>query len=169
MMPDQLKNRWIMISFIWIPVFFLTYWNMGKMESIRKIREESEILLRDGQFWKQNASNIKKVLEKHAALVQKVKSLKLGLFDLENELKTVTQRIGLLEFELNSQPELAQNGFVPIDIFFKGSFNQALKWCDFLENDLPYAQVKKVKITVDPIAKLAQFEISIHYRYILST
>ena len=169
MMTDQLKNRWLIISLIWIPVLILSYWNLDKMESIRKIREQNEILLRDGQFWKQNAGNIKQVLDNHAALVQTVESLKLGLFDLENDLNAVTQRIGLHEYELISQQELAQNGSVPIKIFFKGTFKQALQWYNFLENELPYAQVKRVKVTVDSITKQAQFEISIHYRYILST
>jgi hypothetical protein len=167
-MPDQLKNRWIIISLIWIPVFLLYFWNLGKMQSISKMREENEILLRDGQFWRQNAGHIKQVLEKHAALVQKVESLKLGLLDFQNDLKTVSQRIGLHEYELISQPELAQNGVVPVNIFFKGTFKQVLQWYDFLEKDMPYAQVKKVKAAIDPIAKLARFEISIHYRYTLS-
>jgi hypothetical protein len=168
MISDQFKNRWLIVSLIWIPVFILSYWNLNKMDSIRNIRGHNEVLLRDGQFWKQNAGNIKQVLEKHAALVQTVESIKLGLFDLEIDLKTVTQKIGLHEYELTSQPELAQNGFVPITIFFKGTFKQALQWYKFLENDLPYAHVKRVKVKVDPIAKQAKFDILIHYRYNLS-
>jgi hypothetical protein len=166
-MSDYLKKRWIIVGIVWMATFSLTYWNFYKIESIENAREKKEIYLMDEQFWSNNASTISQILKKRASLIQEVESSKLGVFEFQNNLRSLSLKLGLNAIKLISQPEFDQDGIVPVRISFQSNFKQAMQWIDLLKIDLPYAQIRNVKIIMDKPGKQTKFVVSIHYRYTL--
>ena len=127
-MSDYLKKRWIIVGIVWMATFSLTYWNFYKIESIENAREKKEIYLMDEQFWSNNASTISQILKKRASLIQEVESSKLGVFEFQNNLRSLSLKLGLNAIKLISQPEFDQDGIVPVKISFQSNFKQAMQW-----------------------------------------
>ena len=95
MMRGKFKNRWIMVGLVWVGVLMIDLWNIEKIDQIREIRTQREIFLRDQQFWNNNAKNISQILQRYSSFTQNVESLKLGLLQLENDLKVSALSLGL--------------------------------------------------------------------------
>lgn len=168
-MSDSLNKRWMIVGFIWTAVFSLTYWNLNEIESIEKAREKKEIYLMDEHFWSNNASNISQIMNKRASLIQEVESSKLGIFEFEKNLRGLALKLGLHGIKLISQTQFDQDGIIPVKISFQSNFKQAMKWLDLLKIEYPYGQIRNVKIAMDKPANQTKFEISIYYRYNLSS
>lgn len=168
-MSDSLKTRWLITGFVWALAISLTFWNINKIESFEKAREKQEIYLIDEQFWSNNALNISQIMEKRASLIQEVESSKLGVFEFEKNLRGLALKLGLNTIKLISQTEIDQDGIVPLKISFQSNFKQALQWLDLLKIELPYAQIRDVKIVVNEPVKQTEFVVSIYYRYNLSS
>jgi hypothetical protein len=168
MMRGKYKNRWIMVGLVWAGVLMVDYWNIDQIDQIREIRTQREIFLRDRQFWQNNVNNISQILQRYSSFTQSVESLKLGLLQLENNLKASALSMGLKEVKYNSQTEMAGEGMVPIKLVFTGTFKAAGQWLDRLHKDLPCVYVRNIKVTLDPLAERAKFQVSINYRYTLS-
>ena len=166
---NQSNIRWVILGLVWVPAIILSYVNTSKIETITKIKQNREIWLRDGKFWNQNVKNIKHILKKHAALTTEVESLKLGLFDFEDEMRTVSHQIGLKKFELVNQRVLTRGGSVIVEIKFQSKFNQAVQLFDHFETNLPHIKISIVKINLDPASQQASFEISVNYRFELAS
>jgi len=164
-MTDHLKTRWIFVGFCWMAVVFLTFWNLNKIDSIEKAIEKKEIYLMDEQFWNYNAANISQILKKSASLIQEVESSKLGLFEFESNIRNLALKCGLNAIKLTSQSQFEQNGIIPVNISFQSTFQQATKWFDHFESELPYAQIIDVNIELDEATKQNKFAVSIYYRY----
>ena len=157
-----------MVGLVWAGVLIINIWNIEKIDQIRKIRVQREIFLRDQQFWSNNAKNISQILQRHSAFTQNVESLKLGLLHLENNLKASALSLGLKEVEFISQPEMANEGIMPLKLFFQGTFKDASQWLDMLHKELPCLWIRNIKIALDPLSEQAKFQVSINFRYNLS-
>ena len=168
-MSDRLKTRWGVIGIVWTAALIMTYWNFIKIETIEKAREKKEIYLMDERFWHRNASNISQIMEKRTALIQEVESLKLGVFEFEDNLKNLARKLGLRTVKLVSQAHSDQDGVLPVQISFQSNFSQATQWLDRVKLELPYAQIESIKIVADKPANQAEFVVSIYYRYNLSS
>jgi hypothetical protein len=168
MMRGKFKNRWIMVGLVWAGVLMIDFWNIQQIDQIREIRAQREIFLRDQQFWNNNAKNISQILHRYSSISQRVDSLKLGLLQLENNLKTSALSLGLKEVKYVSQTEMAGEGMVPIKLIFTGTFEAAGQWLDKLQKDLPCVYIRNIKVSLDPLAEQAKFQVSINYRYSLS-
>lgn len=164
-MLNNLKTTWTIIGFFWAATVILTYWNVNKIDSIEKIREKKEIYLRDEQFWNNNVKNISQILKKCESLIQNVESSKLGLFELESNLRSLARKIDLNTFNIITESQFDQKEIIPIRISFQSTFKKAVKWLDLLEEGLPFVRIRNVKIEVDRSFKQAKFEVSINYRY----
>ena len=164
-MTDGLKKRWIWVGCCWTVVFFMTFWNINKIESIEDVREKKEIYLMDEQFWTYNAANISQILKKNASLSQEVESSKLGLFEFESNIRNLAIKSGLSSIAVTSRSQLEQNGIIPVKISFQSTFQNAAKWLDTIELKLPHAHVRDIKIEVDETTKQNKFTVSLYYRY----
>jgi hypothetical protein len=168
MKRGKFKNRWIMVGLVWAGVLMIDLWNIEKIDQIREIRTQREIFLRDQQFWNNNAKNISQILQRYSSFTQNVESLKLGLLQLENDLKAGALSLGLKEVKFISQMEMAGEGRVPIKLVFNGTFKAASQWLDTLQKDFPCVGIQNIKVSLDPLAEQAKFQVSINYRYNLS-
>jgi hypothetical protein len=167
-MRNAFKQRWIMVGLIWAGVISVHLWNSAEIDQIRTIRDQREIYLMDNRFWQDNADHIAQIMQQYASLTQSIDSLKLGLLNLENNLRARALSLGLEKVEFLNQPEMAQEGIMPVRVFFQGSFKDVLQWLDVLHKDFAYVQIRNVKIVLDPSATQAKFQVSMHYRYLLA-
>jgi hypothetical protein len=158
----------MIIGIFWALAFLLTFWNFSKIDSIEKEREKKEIYLMDEQFWSNNAAKISQILRKRASFIQKVESSKLGVFEFEKNLRDLALRLGMNTVKLISQMQSDQEGIVPVKISFQSNFKQAMNWLDRLKIELPYAQIRNIKIVMDKPDQQIEFVISIYYHYKLS-
>jgi hypothetical protein len=168
MMRNKFNNRWLIVGLVWAGVLIINFLNVEKIDQIQKTREQTEILLRDQQFWNHNVKNISQILQRYSLLTQNVESVKLGLLQLENNLKASALSLGLKDVEFISQPEMAGEGIIPLKLFFKGTFKDASQWLDDLQKELPCLWIRNIKIALDPLAEQAKFQVFINYRYNLS-
>jgi hypothetical protein len=168
MKQGKFKSRWIMVGLVWAGVLMIDLWNIEKIDQIREIRTQREIFLRDQQFWNNNAKNISQILQRYSSFTQNVESLKLGLLQLENDLKAGALSLGLKEVKFISQMEMAGEGRVPIKLVFNGTFKATSQWLDTLQKDFPCVGIQNIKVSLDPLAEQAKFQVSINYRYNLS-
>ena len=167
-MQGKFKNRWIMVGLVWAGVLMIDLWNIEKIDQVREVRAQREIFLRDQQFWDNNVKNISQILQQYSSFTQSVESLKLGLLQLENNLMASALSLGLKEVKCITQTEIAGEGKVPIKLDFNGTFKAASQWLDELQKDLPCVYIQNIKVSLDPLAEQAKFQISINYRYTLS-
>ena len=167
-MSDSLKKRWIVIGFVWAAVFGLTLLNINNIDSIEKARKKKEIYLMDEQFWSHNASNISQILKNRASLIQEVESSKLGVLEFEKNLRHLTLNLGLNTIKLITQTNSGNDGIVPVKISFQGNFKQAMTWLELLKIELPYAQIRNIRIMVDKPVIRPEFTVSLNYRYRLA-
>jgi hypothetical protein len=167
-MQDKFKKRWVMVGVIWAAVIIVHLWNIEAIDQIRTSRDQREIYLMDNRFWQDNADQITQIMQQYANLTQSIDSFKLGLLNLENNLKARALGLGLEQVEFINQPETAQEGTMPARLFFQGSFKDALLWLDLLQKDFAYVQIRNIKIVLDPAATQAKFQVSILYRYRLA-
>ena len=164
-MNINLSTRWIIIGFIWSCVLILTYYNITKINVVLNEFEKEEVLRMDDIFWRRNSQNVTKLLRLKESFVLPVDSTKLGLLSVENSLISLASRHDLKEIIVESHPEQSNETGVPIDLYFKGSFNNILPWLESFEKDYPYLIVKHVKITEDPLVNRSVFKISLYFRY----
>jgi hypothetical protein len=157
-----------MVGLVWAVVLVIDLWNIEKIDQIREIRAQREVFLRDQQFWNNNVKNISQILQRYSSFTQSVESLKLGLLQLETNLKASALSLGLKEVKYISQTEVDGEGIVPIKLVFHGTFKAASQWLDKLQKDLPCVYIQNIKVSLDPLAEQAKFQISIKYRYSLS-
>jgi hypothetical protein len=167
-MTDELKNRWIIVGLIWLGALLLTYWNSNKIDLIIRDRGTEEILQQDRKFWKHHSENIANILKKGASACQNVSSAKLGLLSVENQLRSLAGKHGLSSFKMESQPDQGNEFGIPVDLFFKGSFEGTMHWLNAFEKDYPYLSTRRLKITIDERARQAVILLSFYYRYKLS-
>jgi hypothetical protein len=97
-----------------------------------------------------------------------VESSKLGLFEFESNIRNLAIKSGLSSIAVTSRSQLEQEGVIPVKISFLSSFQNAAKWLDTIELNLPHAQLRDVKIEVDETTKQNKFSVSLYYRYIQS-
>jgi hypothetical protein len=168
MMRGKFKNRWIMVGLVWACVLMIHFWNIEKIDQIRELRAQREIFLRDQQFWNNNAKNISQILQQYSSFTQHTESLKLGLLQLENNLKASALGLGLKEVKFISQTETAGEGIVPVKLVFNSTFKDASQWLDKIQKDLPCVWIQNIKVSLEPLAEQAKFQVSINYRYTLS-
>lgn len=167
-MTDNLKNRWIIVGLLWLGALLLTYWNSNKIDLIIRDRETDEILQKDRDFWKNNSENIASILKKGASAYQNVVSAKLGLFSVENQLISLAEKYDLTEVKMDSQPDQGNELGIPVDLFFKGSFEGSLHWLSAFEKNYPYLSTRRLKIEIDQSTRQVKILISFYYRYKLS-
>ena len=158
----------MIIGLAWTGVLLIHFLNIEKMDQIRDQREQGEILMRDQQFWNNNADNISQVLQRYSSFSQKVESLKLGLLRLEDHLRGSALNSGLKGVTFTRQPEIAAEGITPIKLSFIGTFAEAVRWLDMLQKDLPCLRIQDIKISLDPLAEQTTFQVSINYHYTVS-
>ena len=164
-MTDSLKNRWIIVGLIWVGVLILTYWNSDEIDLINHAKENEEILLRDRQFWKDNAENISGILKKGELAFHRVESVKLGLLSVKNQMISLATKNGLTDVKMDGQPDKGDESGIPVELSFKGSFEGAMAWLDVFEQDYPYLKAKSLKIVIDQSNKQTEFDLSFYYRY----
>jgi hypothetical protein len=157
-----------MVGLVWAGVLMIDLWNIEKMDQIREVRAQREIFLRDQQFWNNNVKNISQILHRYSSFTQSVESLKLGLLQLENNLKASALSLGLKEVKFISQAETAGEGIVPIKLVFIGAFKDASQWLDKIQRDLPCVYIQNIKVSLEPLAEQVKFQVSINYRYTIS-
>jgi len=158
-----------MAGLIWAGVIIVHFWNIEEIDQIRTIRDQREILLMDNRFWQDNAEHISQIMQQYSSFTQTIDSLKLGLFNLENNLRARALSLGLERVEFIHQPDMAQEGTMPTRLFFQGTFKDALQYLDVLRRDFAYVQIRNIKIVLDVPATQAKLQVSIHYRYRLAT
>jgi hypothetical protein len=168
MIQDKFKKRWVILSIVWAVALMLTYWNVGKIDAIVRDIKVNEIFRQDKRFWEYNSKNISSILKKKKLLSQPVESLKIGLLSVENELKILAAKYNLSTLKLKSYSNKAARGKVPLEIFFMGTFDAALKWLRDVQNNYTYLPVRKVEISIDRAAGRVQFKVALNYRYELS-
>ena len=164
-MTDNLKNRWIIIGLIWVGVLILTYWNRGEIDLINHAKENKEVLLRDRQFIKDNAENISNMLKKGALAFQRVESVKLGLLSVKTQLLSLATNNGLTDVKMDAHPDKGDDSGIPVELSFKGSFEDAMAWLNIFEHDYPYLKTSRLKILIDQSNKQNEFDLSFYYRY----
>ena len=164
-MTNELKTRWVIVGFCWMAVVLLSAWNLAKIDSIDKAREKKEIYLMDEQFWKYNAANIKQILKRSGSLIQSVESSKIGLFEFERNIRNLASNFGLHSITLASESQSDRYGIIPVKISFRSTLEQAVKWFDHLESEVPYGQIIDVNIELDETTKQNIFTVSVNYRY----
>ena len=164
-MTDNLKNRWIIVGLIWVGVLILTYWNTGEIDLINHAKENKEVLLRDRQFMKDNSENISNMLKKGELAFQSVESVKLGLLSVKTQLLSLATNNGLTDVKMDAHPDKGDDSGIPVELSFKGSFEDAMAWLNILEQDYPYLKTTRLKILIDQSNKQNEFDLSFYYRY----
>jgi hypothetical protein len=169
MMRNKFKNRWIIAGLIWFGVGIVHFWNISAMDQVQTLRDQRENLLMDNRFWQDNAEHFAQIMQQYSGAVESIESLKLGLLNLENNLRAKALNLGFEQVEFINQPEMAQEGIMPVRVFIQGAFHNLLQWMDVLRKDFAYIQIRNIKIVPNPLAMQAKFQFSILYRYRLST
>ena len=87
------------------------------------------------------------------------------MLSVENELKILAAKYNLSAVKLKSYSNRAARGKVPVEIFFMGTFDAALKWLRDVQNNYIYLPVGKIEISIDRAAGRVQFKVALNYRY----
>jgi len=168
-MRSNVKKRWSMVAVVWAGVLALNFWTVEKIDRIRELRTQQEILARDHRFWKDNGAQISDVLHRYSLLTHNVASLKLGLLQLENSLRVDARRHHLEEVTFAGQPEVAGEESLPVKLSFLGSFNDAVRWLGSLRENHACLKIRHLHIALEPLADVARFEVTCDYRFSVST
>lgn len=163
-MRISFNTKWVIICLLWAGSVIITCFNVSQIDKIKCAREKKEIFQADNRFWKKNFNNISSILKKNESFYQTVNSLKIGFLSVENSLKALAEKYDLSEMQIDSRPDDAKEGKMPVKLSFKGSFADAAKLLDILQKDFSYLLVNTVKIFAGHY-KQTSFEVSLFYRY----
>ncbi|RPH49680.1 MAG: hypothetical protein EHM85_13015 [Desulfobacteraceae bacterium] len=164
-MMDSLRNKWILTGFLWFAVVVITFYNASEIKRLKTAREEMESLRMDEQFWQQHSESISGISEEGNRLFLDIESVDLGLLTIDNLAKKLSSDRHLPPITINRQPITASDGQVPVDISFTGSFADAFRWFQTLDNEMPFLKAVNLKISIDPVSNITVTNGSFFFRY----
>jgi len=164
-MMDSMRNKWILTAFVWSAVVLITWYNASEIRRLKLAREEMETLRMDEQFWQQHSESTAGISAEGNRLFLDVESVDLGLLTIDNLIKKLSSDRRLPPVTLNKQPVTASEGLVPVDISFTGSFADAFRWFQALNQEMPFLKAVNLKISIDPVFNKAVTTGSFSLRY----
>lgn len=167
-MSSILKYRWILLLMIWTGNFYLTYANIEIIDKILIDREQMEILQMDMAFWKQNSSNISRVVDQRGSLEHEIESLKLGIVFLNDTINKLGDRFDLSELKMEMDPSQSQGNSIQGRLSFRSIIMNGIDTISTIQRDYPFLSFQIVKILPERKGNLAKFEISFNYRYLIA-
>jgi len=162
---DRINKRWIVVGLIWAVALSIDYWNVGEMYRITEARERKVFLKMDEQFLRAHSQEITESLEKREAFFHSVEALNLELLTVENELGVLAEEYELTAVDVQSQPDKANGGSIPVTVSCEGSLRKVVECLEALRRDYAYVPVTKVTIEIEGRGAPARCEISLNYRY----
>jgi len=164
-MKDRINKRWIVVGLIWAVALSIDYWNIGEMYRITEARERKIFLKMDEQFLKAHSQEISDSLREREAFFHSAEALNLGLLTVENELSALAAEYELTGVKVQSQPDQADDGTIPVSLSCEGSLRKMVECLEALRRDYAYVPVTKVTIVIEDRGAPAKSEISLNYRY----
>ena len=164
-MMDRINKRWIVVGAIWALALVIDYWNIGEMYRITEARERKVFLKMDEQFLRAHSEEISESLKKREAFFHSAEALNLGLLTVENELSALAAENGLAGVKVQSLPDQADGGSIPVTLLCEGPLRKVVDCLETLRRDYAYVPVTKVKVEIEAPGAPARCEISMNYRY----
>jgi hypothetical protein len=155
---------WVVILIIWGGSFILTYMNMVTVQKIKMQQQEAEAIIMDGRYVKDNFRKINRVFEKRATLEQPVESVKLGLIDIENQLRALALQNGLTKIVFSSKRAESDGNSLPVLFSCEGKSEGFLKLIETIEKEYLYLPVTEVSLKKNQTGLDFQFKVMIDYR-----
>jgi hypothetical protein len=168
-MTDRISKRWIVVGVIWAAALSINYWNIREMARIAEARERKIFLTMDEQFLRAHSQEISESLKKREAFVRSAEALNLGLLTIEDELGGFAKEYGLTGVSVQSRPDQAEGGRIPVLLSCEGSLRKMVECLEALRRDYAYVPVTKVSIEIESQGAPAKCEISLDYRYRIVT
>jgi len=166
-MSSKIQYRWILFLLIWLGGFYLSYTNIETISEIVSNREKAEILQMDMAFWKQNSSNISRVLDQRRSLNHEIESLKLGLVFLNDTINRLGDKFDLSELKVERASARSQGNSMRMSLSYKGILKNGIEAISTIQRDYPFLPFQMVKILPGQQGGLAEFDISLNYRYLV--
>lgn len=164
-MMDRINKRWIVVGLIWAVALSIDYWNIGEMYRITEARERKVFLKMDEQFLRAHSQEISESLKEREAFFHSAEALNLGLLTVENELGALAADYELIGVNVQSWPDQANGGSIPVSLSCEGSLRKMVECLEALRRDYAYVPVIKVTIEIENRGAPARCEISLNYRY----
>jgi hypothetical protein len=164
-MTDRINKRWIVVGVIWAVALSIDFWNIGEMYRIREARERKVFVKMDEQFLRAHSEEISESLEKREAFFHSAEALNLGLLTVENELSALAAEYELAGVNVQSKPDQAEGGSIPVTLSCEGSLRKMVKCLEMLRRDYAYVPIIKVAVEIEGPGAPARCEISLTYRY----
>ena len=164
-MMDRINKGWIVVGLIWAVALSIDYWNIGEMYRITEARERKVFLKMDEQFLRAYSQEISESLKEREAFFHSAEALNLGLLTVENELDALAAEYELTGVNVQSWPDQANGGSIPVSLSCEGSLRKMVEWLEALRRDYAYVPVTKVTIEIEDRGAPARCEISLNYRY----
>jgi len=164
-MKYSMRNKWILIGFLWLAVCLITFYNASEIKRLKLAREEMETLRMDEQFWQQHSESISGISAEGNRLFLDTESVDLGLLTIDNLIRKLSSDRNLPPVTFNRQPITASEGQVPVDLSFMGSFADVFRWFQTLDKEMPFLKAVNLKISIDPVSNKAVTNGSFIFRY----
>lgn len=115
----KIKIKWFLLIAVWIGCLAFCYININVIHNIRDARERKEILKKDTTFWRENTSNINKVIEKENLLTHGIESIKLGTVFLDDIFNRLGVENSLTELKVEMDTNQSTVDRLPVRLVRK--------------------------------------------------
>jgi hypothetical protein len=142
----------------------MTYLNMAMVQKIKIQQQEAEAIIMDGKYVKENFEKINRVFKKRATLEQPIESVKLGLIDIENQLRALGLQNGLTKIVFSNKRE--DSGEKQLDVLMscEGKSEGMLNLIGTIEKEYPFLPVTAVDLKKNQDGLSYRFQVIMAYR-----
>jgi hypothetical protein len=155
---------WIVILIIWGGSFILTYLNMAMVQKIKMQQQEAEAIIMDGKYVKDNFEKINRVFEKRATLEQPVESVRLGLINIENQIRSICLQHGLTKIVFFNKPAESSENQLAVLMTCEGKSEGIFQLIGTIEKEYPFLPVTAVDLKKNQDGLNFQFQVTMNYR-----
>lgn len=164
-MTYNISKIWVITGFFWFSAVALTFWNIDRMNQVIRSRERIAALQMIKQFSERNTAGISDIMTRSGIMFKPVQSTKMAVFSAENELKNLAEICDLRDIAVDSRSRRIENEKALINLKFRGSFQNLLKWIELLNNTYPYMKIKNLKMVLSGNPDLIETDVSIFFKF----
>jgi len=123
----------------------------------------------DEVFLKNNFDKITRVLTQRVSMHKTIDSLQIELISLKDNLKTRTQKQGLSESYMESDPNSMRGDRISMELQITGTYRNLIFWLQAIENEIPYILVNRVRMAEVKDGDSYRFHVKSDFRFNLSS
>lgn len=164
-MNDRFTKRWMLVVAIWSVAGILTLWNTAGVNRLAPLQAAREQTRMDADYCRRQAARMVEVAEKQARYYHTVAAPNLGLLTVQETLRRLAQSRGVSLLKAEPAAEQPSPEGTAFALRLVGSLADGAAFLALLEQRCPYLPLAAVKIVSDSAAGIAEFDISLHYRF----